>query len=81
MPLRTETTVEYSFNRPTLHYCETHDCLRVSEAHEDSVLLSGITRKDLDGFIKCYFEYGLEDVTLKEYFTERLKNKEAVEDE
>ena len=39
MPLRTETTVEYYFDKAYLFYCKTHECLRVSDNHEDSELL------------------------------------------
>ena len=76
MPLRTETTVEYYFDKAYLFYCKTHDCLRVSNNHEDSVLLNGITQKDVNSFIESYFEYVLDDVPMKEYFLERLKNKD-----
>ena len=54
MPLRTETTVEYYFDKAYLFYCSTHDCLRVSNNHEDSVLLQGITQKDVNEFISSY---------------------------
>jgi hypothetical protein len=82
MPLRTETTVEYYFDKAYLYYCSTHDCFRVSDNHEDSVLLNGVKSKDVNNFIANYFEYSLEDAPMKEYFLERLsKVKEAAEDE
>ena len=82
MPLRTETTVEYYFDKAYLYYCSTHDCFRVSNNHEDSVLLNGVTSRDVNKFIESYFEYVLEDAPMKEYFLERLsKVKEAAEDE
>ena len=76
MPLRTETTVEYYFDSAYLYYCSSHDCLRVSNNHEDSVLLQGITQKDVNRFIESYFDYVLNDEPMKEYFLERLKNKD-----
>jgi hypothetical protein len=72
MPLRTETTVEYYFDNAYLYYCKQHDCFRVSNNHEDSVLLNGIEQKDINNFIENYFEYVLEDEELKGYFRERL---------
>ena len=82
MPLRTETTVEYYFDKAYLFYCSTHDCFRVSNNHEDSVLLSGVQQGDVDNFISNYIEYVLDDAPMKEYFLERLsKVKEAAEDE
>ena len=82
MTLRAETTYEYRFRDAYIYYCENHDCLRVTDDHEDSVLLAGVTQKNINDFIECYFEYVLDDVPLKEYFKERLnKIKERVEDE
>ena len=34
--------------------------MRVSDNYSDSVLLSGVTRKDVNYFIEKYFEYVLE---------------------
>ena len=62
-PLRTETTYEYYFGKPYLYYCKEHDCLRVSDSHEDSVLLNGITEKDIDTFIEHYNKYVKEEET------------------
>ena len=82
MTLKAETTYEYRFRDAYLYYCEHHDCLRVTDDHEDSVLLAGVTKKNINDFIECYFEYILDDAPLKEYFKERLsKVKESVEDE
>ena len=72
MPLRTETTVEYYFNKPYMFYCSHHDCLRVAENHEDSILLNGLPKDVINNFIENYFEYVLEDAELKEYFKGRL---------
>ena len=81
MPLRTETTVEYYFDSAFMYYCSSHDCLRVSNNHEDSVLLNGVKQKDVNRFIESYFEYVLDDVPMKEYFLERLsKVKEEVDE-
>tara|TARA_X000000368_G_scaffold344378_1_gene283194 strand:+ start:380 stop:634 length:255 start_codon:yes stop_codon:yes gene_type:complete len=76
MPLKSETTVEYYFDKAYLYYCSTHDCFRVSDNHEDSVLLNGVTSKDVNNFIANYFEYALEDAPMKEYFKERLKSQD-----
>ena len=73
MPLRTETTVEYYFDKAYLFYCKTHDCLRVSNNHEDSVLLNGITQKDVNNFISNYISYVLDDDDLKDQFEQSLK--------
>ena len=80
MTLRSETTVEYHFKEPYLFYCKHHDTLGVSEAHEDSVQLSGVTQENINDFIKTYFEYVLDNAELVEYFKERLaKVKEEEE--
>jgi len=76
MPLRTETTFEYYYDNAYLFYCNTHNCMRVSDNHEDSVVLNGVTSKDVNDFIANYFEYALEDVDLKDHFRKALKLKE-----
>ena len=79
MPLRTETTVEYYFDKAYLYYCKQHDCFRVSNNHEDSVLLNGITQADVDSFISNYIEYVIEDTDLKEAFKDSVKRQIAKE--
>ena len=80
MTLRTETTVEYYFKDAYLYYCKHHDTLGISEAHEDSVQLNGVTQENINNFIKTYFEYVLDDEIMKHYFEERLsKIKEQEE--
>lgn len=69
MPLRTETTYEYYFSNASLYYCKDHDCLRVCNDHEDSVLLNGIERKDVNYFIEKYIEYVLEQDECSELAT------------
>ena len=76
MSLRTETTYEYYFNNASLYYCKHHDCFRVTDDHEDSVLLNGVTSKDVNDFIAHYFEYALEDEDLKDHFRRALRLKE-----
>ena len=73
MPLRTETTVEYYFDKAYLFYCSTHDCLRVSNNHEDSVLLNGIKKEDVNDFISNYISYVLDNDDLKDQFEQSLK--------
>ena len=76
MPLKSDTTVEYYFDNAYLFYCKTHDCFRVTDNHEDSVLLNGVTSKDVNDFIANYFEYSLEDEDLKDHFRRALRLKE-----
>ena len=83
MPLRTETTVEYYLDNAYLFYCKTHDCLRVSNNHEDSVLFNGVEQKDVDSFISNYIEYVLEQPELKEAYDKAAKSsrlKQETED-
>ena len=54
MSLSPEVTYEYYFKDAQLFYCKEHGCLRVTNDFEDSVLLNGITEKDIDTFIKYY---------------------------
>ena len=81
MTLRPETTYEYGFRDAYLYYCKEHECLRVTDDHEDNVLLGNITQENINDFIETYFEYVLNDAPMKEYFKERLEgakiNKEA----
>ena len=79
MPLRTETTYEYYFNNASLYYCKHHDCFRVTNDHEDSVDLNGVTLKNVNDFIANYFEYALEDEDLKDHFRRALRLKELNE--
>ena len=80
MTLRPETTYEYRFRDAYIYYCANHECLRVTDDHEDSVLLAGVSKKNINDFIECYFEYILDDTPMKEYFKERLsKIKEQEE--
>ena len=78
MTLRSETNVEYFFEKAYLFYCKHHDTFGISEAHGDSVQLNGVTEENINDFIVTYFEYVLDDVPMKEYFNERLnKIKES----
>ena len=79
MSLKTETTIEYYFDKAYLYYCKQHDCFRVSNNHEDSVLLNGITQADVDNFISNYIEYVIEDTDLKEAFKASVKRQLAKE--
>jgi len=54
MSLHPETTYEYYFRNPSLYYCKEHNCLRVTDDHEDSVLLNGLSEENIDTFIKYY---------------------------
>ena len=80
MTLQAETTVEYRFKEPYIFYCKHHDTLGISEDHEDSVQLNGITQENINDFIETYFEYVLDDAPMKEYFKERLSKVKETEE-
>jgi hypothetical protein len=80
MTLRSETTVEYYFKEPYLFFCKHHDTLGISEAHGDSVQLNGISSKNINDFIKTYFDIVLEDQPMLEYFKERLERVKESEE-
>ena len=74
-----EATHEYNLSNPSLFYCDTHATLRVCDNFTDSVLVSGITRKDVNYFIEKYFEYVLEQdesTELAKAFKQVTKGKE-----
>ena len=73
MPLRTETTVEYYLDNAYLFYCKQHECLRVSNNHEDSILCNGITQDRVNNFISNYIGYVLDNDDLKDQFEQSLK--------
>ena len=54
MSLHPEVTFEYYFSNASIYYCKEHSCLRVTNDHEDSVLLNGIDEDTIDTFIKYY---------------------------
>jgi len=54
MSLSPEVTYEYYFRNPSLYFCREHGCLRVTDDHEDSVLLNGLSEENIDTFIKYY---------------------------
>ena len=81
MPLRSTTTVEYDFNNAYMYYCKDHNCFRVSDNHEDSVLLNGVTPDKVNDFISNYIEYVLHNDDLKDQFQQSLRlQKEAVDE-
>ena len=79
MPLTYETTHEYQLNNASLFYCSDHDTLRVCDNWEDSILLSGITSKNINDFIEKYIEYVLKDEDLKEVFKKGVQVKQLNE--
>ena len=82
MPLKSETTVEYYFNKPYMYYCQHHDCLRVADASGDSILHNDIPQDVINDFISNYIGYVLDNDDLKDQFQQSLKlQKESVEDE
>tara|TARA_Y100001973_G_scaffold86836_1_gene130189 strand:- start:406 stop:666 length:261 start_codon:yes stop_codon:yes gene_type:complete len=78
MPLKSTTTVEYDFNNAYLYYCKDHNCFRVSDNHEDSVLLNGVTPDKVNDFISNYIEYVLKDTDLKEAFEDSVKGESVM---
>ena len=55
MSLTTETTYEYNFAADAyLHYCADHEVLRVADRSGDSVLLTNLSKKQIETFIKYY---------------------------
>ncbi len=80
MTLRPETTYEYRFRDAYLYYCKEHECLRVTDDHEDNVLLGNITQENINDFIECYFEYVLDDTPMVEYFKKRLNRSKDLPD-
>ena len=84
MPLRTETTVEYYFNKPYMYYCQHHDCLRVADASGDSILHNDVPQNVINYFISNYIGYVLDNDELKEAFEQAAKVKvlkECTDDE
>ena len=58
MALQAETTYDYTFgDNAYLHYCAEHQVLRVADRSGDSVLLSNLSKKQIETFIKFYNEY------------------------
>ena len=58
--LKFDATHEYFFTKASMFYCDDHDTLRICNNYEDSLLISGITRSDVDEFIKGYKKYVLD---------------------
>jgi hypothetical protein len=81
MPLKSETTVEYYFNKPYMYYCQHHDCLRVADASGDSILHNDVPQNVINDFISNYISYVLDNDDLKDQFQQSLKlQKEAVDE-
>ena len=80
MSLSPEVTYEYYFRNASIYYCKEHDCLRIHDDHEDSVLLNGISEEVIDTFIRHY-EVNVKNVKLinKEELKELLDEEEVVE--
>ena len=55
--LQQETTIEFTFNRPFMHYCQEHECLRVADSSGDGLLLNGLKEEHIDEFIELYNKY------------------------
>ena len=54
MSLSPEVTYEYYFGNAIIYYCKEHNCLRITDDHEDSVMLHGVTEQNIDTFIQFY---------------------------
>ena len=61
MALTFDSTHEYHFQRPSMYYCADHETLRICNNFEDSILVSGIEKKDIDEFFKGYKKYVLKE--------------------
>ena len=70
-----ESTHGYKMRNPSIYYCDSHDCLRVSDNFEDSVMFEGVEKKDINSFISNYIEYVYEDTELAETFKQATKEK------
>ncbi len=70
-----ETTHDYQLSNASLFYCAAHDTLRVCDNFTDSVLLSGVTKQDINDFIEKYLEYVYEDTELAASFKKAVKKK------
>ena len=79
MNLSPELTYDYTFNDAYLFYCKSHDCVRVSEDHRDSVTLNGITQTNLNEFIENYFKFVLDNDELVEFFKNTLADIKLAE--
>ena len=80
MTLRPETTYEYRFRDAYLYYCKEHECLRVTDDHEDNVLLGNITQENINDFIECYFKYVIDNDELVEFFKNTLADKKLAKE-
>ena len=82
MSLHPEVTFEYYFSNASIYYYKEHSCLRVTNDHEDSVLLNGLSEENIDNFIR-YYEVNVKKVKLinKEELKELLDEEEVVEGE
>ena len=66
MTLTFESTHEYTFDKPSMFFCDTHDTLRICNNYEDSVMIAGVSRETIDEFINGYNKYVLEKTLDKE---------------
>ena len=73
MPLKSETTVEYYFNKPYMYYCQHHNCLRVADASGDSILHNDVPQNVINDFISNYIGYVLDNDELKDSFNNVTK--------
>ena len=55
--LQQETTIEFTFNRPFMHYCQEHECLRIGDSSGDNILLNGLKEEHIEDFINMYNKY------------------------
>lgn len=56
MALNFESTHEYYMKDPTMYYCESHDCIRITRDFEDSVMITGVTHDTLKDFVNGIFK-------------------------
>ena len=66
-----DTTHEYCFNDPCIHYCEQHETLMISNhgASTDRIMIEGITKDVINRLRLELNKEHLENVTDKELVT------------
>ena len=69
--MRFDTTHEYCFNDPCVHYCESHDTLMIANHDEstDRIMIQGVTKDTINRLRHELNKEHLENVTDKELVT------------
>ncbi len=69
--MRFDTTHEYYFSDPCVHYCESHDTLMIANHDEstDRIMIQGVTKDTINRLRHELNKEHLENVTDKELVT------------